>query len=147
MHIKKNTRVIVPTRAMHVDKAVWGEDVGAWKGDRFYGDEGRKKIRDIAPWGGGSSACSGRHFANVELASIAVIFLSCFDFDMENAKVISNDGREIEAPTFPIIDLDGKEIDARWPGARSDPQAVQSGVFRAGAQMNMRLRVKKLASI
>ena len=138
VHLKKGSRVIAPTRTLAIDPATWGEDAKVWKGDRFYGEEGRKKARDMAPYGGGSSVCSGRHFASVELASTTIIFLSAFHFNIAGAKVVAEDGEEGEE-YFDIIDVDGARLKGKWPGARADPRAVQSGVFRAGAQMSVKL--------
>ena len=77
------------------------------------------------------------------MASVTVIFLSAFEYDLASTQMINKKGEEIEGETFTIQDIDGKEVEARWPGARSDPHAVQSGVFRAGAQMTMHLKPKR----
>jgi len=143
VRMKRGDRVIVPTRVLHLDPTIWGADVKAWRGDRFLGDVGRRRKSQMAPYGGGSSICSGRHFAAVELSAVAIIFFSAFDFDIQHSTMVDRTGQPVPGLPLPIVDIDGKNVVGRWPGIHADTDAVQSGVFKAGPQMICPVRVRQ----
>jgi cytochrome P450 len=129
--IKKGWRAVTATRSVNVDREIFGEDATTYKGDRFCAQGSLLKSRDMAPFGGGSSICSGRHFAMAELGSAIILLLQAHRFDSASAKIVdSNDAILDHPPTFDLVDLDGTPITALWAGAVADPNAAQSGVFR-----------------
>ncbi|KAJ8519223.1 hypothetical protein ONZ45_g3801 [Pleurotus djamor] len=75
------TRVVCITRTAHLTEQIWGESPDSWVGDRFLAQNGEdtisaKRSREMNGFGGGISACEGRHLATAELKTILFLLLS-----------------------------------------------------------------------
>lgn len=137
----KGSLVRIMSRASAFDSSVWGDEPESWRGDRFLLNESLYK--EIMVFGGGVSgmwsivrcifvadslpACPGRHFAQAELQLLLAHLIRNFEFDTSSlcmytklqpdAKDLQM-GQEIKNPpyTCKIIDLDGSEVTAMYPG-------------------------------
>ena len=79
--LKKDTFIVVPNRAMHLDHGVWGSTAGNFDAERFA--KGKVHPGGFRGFGGGVHWCPGRHFAMTEILTVVVMFaLRC---DMEPA--------------------------------------------------------------
>jgi cytochrome P450 len=85
----KDAMVMIPGRPAHFATDVWGDDANCFDAERFLfkGKEpdGTKtpakhpKLKDLKPFGGGSTLCPGRLFASNEVLSYVAIVLRNFD--------------------------------------------------------------------
>lgn len=105
--LKKGHDVAIPTGLYHLNKDVWGEDVGEFKPERFLaGGKGTAKQlerRNTAyiPFGGGRHLCPGRMFAYAETLGTAAALVTGFEMDATGPK---NFG---EVESRPHVGLDG----------------------------------------
>ncbi|KAJ7126286.1 cytochrome P450 [Mycena epipterygia] len=74
----------VPSFTIHRDPAVWGEDVEAFRPERWF-EEDRKEAmaRTFNPFSVGPRACVGRNLASLELQIIVASILRRFEFVLE----------------------------------------------------------------
>ncbi|KAI9717487.1 MAG: hypothetical protein M1828_007187 [Chrysothrix sp. TS-e1954] len=82
--LKKGAMVQMPSRIMHQDSTIWGEDADELKPRRFLKDEASKtgalrRARAFRAFGGGSTLCPGRHFATNEVLAVVAMFIMKFD--------------------------------------------------------------------
>ncbi|KAF7557592.1 hypothetical protein G7Z17_g510 [Cylindrodendrum hubeiense] len=121
----KNILIRTMSRASSFDPRIWGGDAHCFKGDRFLLDEGLYKEELF--FGGGVSACPGRHFAMAELELLMSHLIRNFDFDISSLTMhkklapeaedlalggaIDNPGHKCD-----IIDLDGTHIEGVYAG-------------------------------
>ncbi|KAM3077156.1 hypothetical protein ACMFMG_003377 [Clarireedia jacksonii] len=85
--LKKNSMVQMPSRVIHLDSDVWGNDVHEFKAGRFLtgtdkeNSKSRKRANPAAfrAFGGGSTLCPGRHFATNEILAVVSMFVMRFD--------------------------------------------------------------------
>lgn len=98
--LRKNSVVVIPNRAIHFDKEVWGDDVDDFRDNRFDkaqssslspnayddGNNGEKVTRGKkAPttayrgFGGGATVCPGKHFAVDGIAVFVALVVSRYD--------------------------------------------------------------------
>lgn len=94
--LKKDSVVQIAGGVIHADTEIWGHDVGTFNPRRFYNspfgtktmpssDTGpSSKSNQIHPaayrvFGGGSSLCPGRHFAQIEILSLTACLIMGWD--------------------------------------------------------------------
>ncbi|PQE14176.1 cytochrome P450 protein [Rutstroemia sp. NJR-2017a BVV2] len=85
--LKKNSMIQMPSRVIHLDSDIWGNDVHEFKAGRFLTGTGKEKSKDqkranpaaFRAFGGGSTLCPGRHFATNEILAIVSMFVMRFD--------------------------------------------------------------------
>ncbi|KAF2475216.1 cytochrome P450 [Lindgomyces ingoldianus] len=74
--LKKDSVVIIANKALHYDKAMWGETADTYVADRFCG---RTPAHAFRGFGGGINLCPGRGFAMVEVAAMVAMLTARFD--------------------------------------------------------------------
>jgi cytochrome P450 len=85
--LKKDSMIQMPSRVIHLDSDIWGNDVHEFKAGRFLSGTGKEKSKDqkranpaaFRAFGGGSTLCPGRHFATNEILAIVSMFVMRFD--------------------------------------------------------------------
>lgn len=83
--LKQDSTIIMPSRVIHTDPAIWGPDVSEFNHKRFAKDK-KSQNTSIKPnpkafrvFGGGTTLCPGRHFAMTEILSTVVMFILRYD--------------------------------------------------------------------
>lgn len=77
--------VLVLTPMLHRDPKVWGEDVEAFRPDRFAAENAEKLPPNAwKPFGNGARACIGRPFAMQEAQLVLAMMLQRFDFVLDD---------------------------------------------------------------
>ncbi len=113
--LKKGSIVQIPGGAVHSDARIWGSDVGEFNPRRFEksingtlvenGSTGTEKEKQVHPsafrgFGGGSSLCPGRHFAQMEILGFTAMLALGFELGpVEGDKLVLP--KPVEA-TFPL---------------------------------------------
>jgi cytochrome P450 len=74
----------IPSSILHRDPLHWGNDAGIFDAARFLPVNGaahpaEKSQAAFRPFGGGTTLCPGRHFASLEISSVAAMILWKFD--------------------------------------------------------------------
>ncbi|ETS74589.1 hypothetical protein PFICI_13073 [Pestalotiopsis fici W106-1] len=121
----KGVLIRIMSRASSFDSSVWGDNADCFVGDRFLKNE--SLYREELFFGGGVSACPGRHFAMVELELLMSHLIRNFEFDASSLQMYSKLSPEaedlelgcaVEKPryTCEIIGLDGTRITGIYPG-------------------------------
>ncbi|KAH8651557.1 cytochrome P450 [Tricladium varicosporioides] len=84
--LKKDAMVQMPSRVIHTDASIWGEDVNTFNARRFMKDTISKTPNGKRPnptafraFGGGTTLCPGRHFATNEILAVVSMFVVRFD--------------------------------------------------------------------
>ncbi|KAL8810815.1 MAG: hypothetical protein Q9200_002283 [Gallowayella weberi] len=90
--LKKDSTVIMPSRVIHTDPAIWGPDVSDFNHKRFTKDQNAQnpspKLNPKAfrVFGGGTTLCPGRHFAMTEILATVVMFILRYDLIPSDGK-------------------------------------------------------------
>ncbi|KAI0823100.1 cytochrome P450 [Trametes gibbosa] len=116
--LAKNTRIIVDVLSCNLDPALWGGDAAQWRPERWI--EGLPKeveeahlpgvYSHLMTFGGGSRACIGFKFAQVEIKTVILIMLQWFKFEPTDKPIAWNYaavqyptvGRESNVPQMPL---------------------------------------------
>ncbi|KAI0359045.1 cytochrome P450 [Trametes cingulata] len=116
--VPKNTRVVADITMCNRDQALWGPDADRWRPERWL--EGLpKEVEDAHVPGvyshlmtfiGGSRACIGFKFAQVEIKTVLLIMLQHFKFEPTDKPIVWNFaavqyptvGRESAVPEMPL---------------------------------------------
>jgi cytochrome P450 len=82
--LKKDSMVQMPSRALHIDASIWGSDVHDFNPRRFLkkhevANSKRPNPTAFRTFGGGTTLCSGRHFATNEILAFVCMFVVRFD--------------------------------------------------------------------
>jgi hypothetical protein len=90
--LRKGSIVQIAGTVLHSDTNIWGPDVSSFNPRRFYhnvngtktGSNPDSKASSVHPaayrsFGGGTSLCPGRHFAQMEITSLAAVMALGFD--------------------------------------------------------------------
>ncbi|PVI08705.1 cytochrome P450 [Periconia macrospinosa] len=77
--LKKGSTVMMPGPVQHTFEDVWGADVNAFNYKRFAVPDQHKFTASFRAFGGGSTLCSGRHFATTEILAFTAVMLMRFD--------------------------------------------------------------------
>jgi len=79
----EGTVLSVPTFTIHRDKAVWGEDVEAFRPERWFEQDKTAIQKTFNPFSFGPRSCVGRNLANMELLIIIASVLRRFEFVLQ----------------------------------------------------------------
>ena len=87
--LKKGSIIQMPSRILHKDPSIWGDDVDDFDPRRFQGDQRGQKPRSsrgkppntaaFRPFGGGTTLCPGRHFATNTILVVAAMFVMYYE--------------------------------------------------------------------
>ncbi|KAG5642361.1 hypothetical protein DXG03_002958 [Asterophora parasitica] len=86
-HFPEGTVVSVPSYTIHRDEGIWGEDVEAYRPERWEegGKEGdARRQKTFNPFSVGPRACVGRNLAFLELQIICASLLRRYEFVLKN---------------------------------------------------------------
>ncbi|RQT31335.1 bifunctional cytochrome P450/NADPH--P450 reductase [Burkholderia cepacia] len=79
--VSPNDIIMILTPMLHRDVSVWGEDVEAFRPERFEPENAEKlPPNSWKPFGNGARACIGRPFAMQEAHLVLIMLLQRFDF-------------------------------------------------------------------
>lgn len=82
--MRKGNRVMVPHRLLHFDETVFGDDIQAWRPERWLNTEAGRKLPSSPSWrpfGGGRTKCSGRFLAKYFVTAFVATLLRRFDIE------------------------------------------------------------------
>jgi cytochrome P450 len=77
--LKKGSTVMMPGPVQHTLQDVWGDDTHSFNYKRFAVPNQHKYTAAFRAFGGGSTLCSGRHFASTEILAFTAVMLMRFD--------------------------------------------------------------------
>lgn len=79
--LKKGAMLQMPSRVIHQDGSLWGDDVDEYNPRRFLPEQKKNRPRDVCfrAFGGGKTLCPGRHFATNEILAVVATFVARFD--------------------------------------------------------------------
>ncbi|KAI0116514.1 cytochrome P450 [Nemania sp. FL0031] len=79
--LKKGAMLQMPSRVIHQDGSLWGDDVDEYNPRRFLSEQKKNRPRDVCfrAFGGGKTLCPGRHFATNEILAVVATFVARFD--------------------------------------------------------------------
>jgi benzoate 4-monooxygenase len=74
----------VPSFTVHRERNVWGEDVDAFRPERWFEDESGRMAKAFNPFSYGPRACVGRNLASMELLIIISSIFRRYEFVLLN---------------------------------------------------------------
>jgi cytochrome P450 len=79
--LKKGAMLQMPSRVIHQDASLWGEDVAEFNPRRFLPENRKNRPSDVCfrAFGGGKTLCPGRHFATNEILAVVAVFIARLD--------------------------------------------------------------------
>jgi cytochrome P450 len=79
--LKKGAMLQMPSRVIHQDPALWGDDVEEFNPRRFLAENKQNRAKDVCfrAFGGGKTLCPGRHFATNEVLAVVAVFIARLD--------------------------------------------------------------------
>lgn len=81
----EGTVLSVPTYTIHRDPSVWGEDVEAFRPERWFEEDKKEAIqKTFNPFSYGPRSCVGRNLASLELLIIIGSILRRYEFVLQN---------------------------------------------------------------
>ncbi|KAK4156498.1 cytochrome P450 [Chaetomidium leptoderma] len=85
--LKKGAMLQMPSRVIHQDPTLWGDDVTDYNPRRFLAENRQSRAKDVCfrAFGGGKTLCPGRHFATNEILAVVAVFIARLDM-----KVVGN---------------------------------------------------------
>ncbi|KXN92561.1 Benzoate 4-monooxygenase [Leucoagaricus sp. SymC.cos] len=83
-YFPEGTILSVPSFTIHRDPAVWGEDVEAYRPERWFEGDQAAIQKTFNPFSVGPRGCVGRNLASLELLIIIASIMRRFDFVLED---------------------------------------------------------------
>ncbi|KAI1841566.1 hypothetical protein JX265_004704 [Neoarthrinium moseri] len=80
--LRRGNRLMVPYRQLHMNEAVFGEDVEQFHHERFLKKPKLSQGNSFRPFGGGSTACPGRHIAKRAVLLFTAMVLHRYDIKL-----------------------------------------------------------------
>lgn len=79
--LKTGAMLQMPSRVIHQDPALWGNDAADFDPRRFLAENRQNRARDVCfrAFGGGKTLCPGRHFATNEVLAVVAVFIARLD--------------------------------------------------------------------
>lgn len=88
----------MPSRQLHTNENVWGENVRDFDPFRFLKRKGLARHSSFRPFGGGGTYCPGRVLAREEVYGFIAILLHRYEMELA-----SDSADEEERPPFPLL--------------------------------------------
>lgn len=80
--LKKGAMLQIPSRIIHQDASLWGDNVADFDPRRFLpGGKDRPRNAYFRAFGGGKTLCPGRHFATNEVLAVVAVFIARLDME------------------------------------------------------------------
>ncbi|PPQ70397.1 hypothetical protein CVT24_013135 [Panaeolus cyanescens] len=89
-HFPEGTVLSVPSFSIHRDKSIWGEDVEAFRPERWFERDAAEMQKTFNPFSVGPRACVGRNLAFLELQIIIASIIRRYDI------VLEEEGQKLE---------------------------------------------------
>ncbi|KAM5532170.1 hypothetical protein V8D89_014195 [Ganoderma adspersum] len=83
----EGTVLSVPTYTIHRDREVWGEDVDAFRPERWFERDKNLVQKTFNPFSFGPRSCVGRNLANLELLVIVASIFRRYEFVLEDPAI------------------------------------------------------------
>ncbi|KAI8944156.1 cytochrome P450 [Xylaria longipes] len=83
--LKPGDSILIPSRQLHTNECVWGEDVRAFNAKRFLKNKALARHSSFRPFGGGLTYCPGRVLAKEEVYGFVAIMMHRFDMQLAPA--------------------------------------------------------------
>jgi len=79
--LKKGAMLQMPSRVIHQDPTLWGDDAADFDPRRFLAENRQNRAKDVCfrAFGGGKTLCPGRHFATNEVLAVVAVFIARLD--------------------------------------------------------------------
>lgn len=76
--LKKGAMIQMPSRVIHQDTALWGDDAADFNPRRFLAENRQSRAKDVCfrAFGGGKTLCPGRHFSTNEILAVVAVFVA-----------------------------------------------------------------------
>ncbi|KAJ2999271.1 hypothetical protein NUW58_g45 [Xylaria curta] len=94
--LKAGDSILIPSRQLHTNERVWGEDVREFNAKRFLKNKALARHSSFRPFGGGLTYCPGRVLAKEEVYGFIAILMHRFDMRL----ALAEDGSK---PPFPVL--------------------------------------------
>jgi cytochrome P450 len=94
--LKPGESILIPSRQLHTNQKVWGEDVREFNAKRFLNNKSLTRHSSFRPFGGGLTYCPGRILAKEEVYGFIAIVLHRFDMRLAL-------GKNRSKPPFPVL--------------------------------------------
>lgn len=125
--LSKGTKILVPFRQIHFNKAVWGENAHDFDPKRFLGVQAKEELSAVRnpnfrPFGGGTTVCPGRFLARREVLAFVGLALVRFDISLD----ATSDESHVQArqSTFPRLE-ESKPCLGMMPPAKGENVRVK----------------------
>lgn len=80
--LRQGNRLMVPYRQLHMNEAVFGDDVEDFRHVRFIEKPRLAQGSSFRPFGGGSTACPGRHIAKRSVLIFVAMVIHRYDIKL-----------------------------------------------------------------
>lgn len=117
--IPKGTAIVIPFRAIHRDKSIWGEDADTFNPDRWVSNSksgtprltsgGAKSNFGVMSFFHGPRSCIGEAFARAEFACLLAAWVGRFEFEL-NDKAQLDEKNLKTAGGFTTGPVDGLDV-------------------------------------
>ena len=76
--LRKGAMIQMPSRVIHQDTALWGDDAADFNPRRFLAENRQSRAKDVCfrAFGGGKTLCPGRHFSTNEILAVVAVFVA-----------------------------------------------------------------------
>ncbi|MCJ1475921.1 hypothetical protein MMC13_004585 [Lambiella insularis] len=86
--VHKGDRILTPFRQFQMDPTLFGADARSFNPDRFLKNEKLHKGKGYHPFGGGTTYCPGRFFAQQETYMLVALVFDGFDMSVVGPRVV-----------------------------------------------------------
>lgn len=101
--LKPGASILVPSRQLHSNEDVWGENYKNFDVKRFTKDEGLLRHSSYRPFGGGVSFCPGRKIAKQQVFALVAILVQRFDIAINKEKRPDFPGIDVSTPALGVL--------------------------------------------
>jgi cytochrome P450 len=80
--VHKGDRILTPFRQFQLDPNLFGPDARTFAPERFLKNKNLHRSKGFHPWGGGTTYCPGRFFAQQEVYMLVALFFYRYDISV-----------------------------------------------------------------
>lgn len=100
--LQPGTNVLMPSRQLHMNSDVWGQDYKNFDAERFVNGKNLLKHSSYRPFGGGVSYCPGRVMAKEQVYAFIAIIFRRFDLKLAQGEGIKFPNLDESTPALGI---------------------------------------------